>query len=88
MEAQLAAAKARGRVVGGDRGWRPAQPPCTRAAAAARAARADCTVYRLLLEIESLREKQIKPLQVLARKLAKGDHVSLTWSTNSLLALT
>jgi DNA invertase Pin-like site-specific DNA recombinase len=34
--AALAAAKARGAVLGGDRGWRPSRPPCATAAAQAR----------------------------------------------------
>lgn len=53
--AALSAAKARGAVLGGDRGYRPSVPPCAAAAAMSRARRADQTAHRLLLEVKRLR---------------------------------
>ena len=44
--AALAAAKARGAVLGGDRGYRPSAAPCAVAAAVVRAKEADRTAYR------------------------------------------
>lgn len=52
--AALAAAKARGRVLGGNRGWQPAKPPCARAAARERAITADRYAYRLTEQLASL----------------------------------
>jgi DNA invertase Pin-like site-specific DNA recombinase len=69
--AALAAAKARGRVLGGDRGWRPTTPPCAKAAAQERAAAADRTAHRLLLEVEALREGGITTHVGLARALTE-----------------
>jgi len=52
--AALAAAKARGRVLGGDRGYRPASGPAAAAAAQARREVAQRTAHRLTLEVERL----------------------------------
>jgi DNA invertase Pin-like site-specific DNA recombinase len=52
-KAALAAAKARGRVLGGDRGWRPAEPPCAQAAAVARGEVADRTAHAFVLKSRS-----------------------------------
>ena len=51
----LAAAKVRGRVLGGDRGYRPAGGPDGVAAAQARRETADQAAHRLALEVEQLR---------------------------------
>jgi DNA invertase Pin-like site-specific DNA recombinase len=53
--AALAAARARGVVLGGDRGWRPPKPPCASAAAQARQEEATRSAHRLALELEALR---------------------------------
>jgi len=65
----LAAAKARGRVLGGDRGYRPASGPDAEAAAALRVEGADRTAHRLMLEIEELRSGGITGHAALARAL-------------------
>ena len=67
--AALAAAKARGRVLGGDRGYRPRAAPCAAAAAVSRAERADQAAHRLMLEVERLREEGVSTMVGLARAL-------------------
>ncbi|WP_144185793.1 recombinase family protein [Elioraea rosea] len=52
--AALAAAKARGKHLGGDRGYRTTVGPDALAATEARRDAADRTGYRVLLEIEAL----------------------------------
>ena len=69
--AALSAAKMRGAVLGGDRGYRPSTPPCAAAAAVCRAARADQTAHRLWFEIERLRGEGISTLAGLAYALTK-----------------
>ena len=69
--AALAAAKARGAVLGGDRGYRPSAPPCAAAAAMYRAERADQTAHRLWFEIERLRAEGVSTLAGLAHALTK-----------------
>ena len=69
--AALAAAKARGAVLGGDRGYRPAVAPCTARAAMQRGEAADTVAHRLLLEIERLRAKGIATHQGMARALTE-----------------
>ncbi len=49
--AALAAAKARGRLLGGDRGYRPAAGPDAAAAALARREAAERAAHRLVLEV-------------------------------------
>ncbi len=69
----LAAAKARGTVLGGDRGYRPAAAPDASAAASARRLEAERTAHRLMLEIADIREGGVCTLQGLARELtARG----------------
>ena len=51
--AALAAARVRGTVLGGDRGWRPPVPPCATAASRARQEEATRTAHRLELELEA-----------------------------------
>lgn len=71
--AALAAAKARGAVLGGDRGYRPSVAPCAARAAAARGEAADTVAHRLMLEIDRLRAGGISTHQGLARELtARG----------------
>jgi DNA invertase Pin-like site-specific DNA recombinase len=67
--AALAAAKARGRVLGGDRGYRPATGPDAAAAAQARRETADWTAHRLSLEVERLHTKGVEGHAALARAL-------------------
>ena len=67
--AALAAAKARGAVLGGDRGYRPSAGPCAAAAASARGDTATQTAHRLSLEIETLRQDGVTTLIGLARTL-------------------
>ena len=67
--AALAAARARGTVLGGDRGWRPSKPPCAATAATVRAGVADRVAHRLLLEVDALRGKGVTSHQGLARAL-------------------
>jgi DNA invertase Pin-like site-specific DNA recombinase len=62
-KAALAAAKARGAVLGGDRGYRPLAGPDAMAAALARATAADQAAHRLLLEIEALRKSGVSTLR-------------------------
>ena len=68
-KAALAAARARGTVLGGDRGWRPPKPPCAATAATVRADVADRVAHRLLLEVEALRGEGVTTHQGLARAL-------------------
>jgi DNA invertase Pin-like site-specific DNA recombinase len=68
--AALAAARARGAVLGGDRGWRPPRPPCAAAAAIARTEQASRRAHRLSLEIDALVAEGIQSHQGLARALS------------------
>jgi DNA invertase Pin-like site-specific DNA recombinase len=72
--AALAAARARGVALGGDRGHRPAEGPDAAAAARARREAAARTAHRLLLEVERLRgEGVVASHAALARALtARG----------------
>lgn len=67
--AALAAAKARGTRLGGDRGYRPGSGPDARAAAEARRDEADRTAHRILLEIAALRAEGVDGFAALARAL-------------------
>jgi DNA invertase Pin-like site-specific DNA recombinase len=69
--AALAAARARGAVLGGDRGWRPPRPPCPTTAANSRVQQATRTAHRLALEVEVLRAEGITTHQGLARALTE-----------------
>jgi DNA invertase Pin-like site-specific DNA recombinase len=69
--AALAAARARGAVLGGDRGWRPPKPPCARSAAVTRVQQATRTAHRLALDVEALRAEGITTHQGLARALTE-----------------
>jgi DNA invertase Pin-like site-specific DNA recombinase len=67
--AALAAARARGVALGGDRGHRPPKPPNARAAALTRADAAARAAHRLLLEVERLRDEGVVAHAALARSL-------------------
>ncbi|MCJ2033175.1 recombinase family protein [Methylobacterium sp. J-068] len=71
-KAALAAAKARGQKLGGDRGYRPASPPSaddTARATAARRREADHAAFGVLPAIERLRREGITSLTGLAARL-------------------
>ena len=67
--AALAAARARGVRLGGDRGWRPVVGPDAAAATRAREDGATRTAHRLLLEVEALRAEGVVGQAALARAL-------------------
>jgi len=69
--AALTAAKTRGAVLGGDRGYRPSVPPCAALAAVARGEAADTAAHRLWLEIERLRAGGLSTMVGLARALTE-----------------
>jgi DNA invertase Pin-like site-specific DNA recombinase len=89
--AALAAAKARGRRLGGDRGYRPASGPDALAAAEARRDEADRTAHRILLEIEALRAEGVAGLAELARALSDRaiptPHGRTTWTHTTVARL-
>jgi DNA invertase Pin-like site-specific DNA recombinase len=70
-KAALAAAKARGARLGGDRGYRPTNGPDTGAAAVARRGTAERAAHRLLLEVDRLRESGVTSMQGLALALTQ-----------------
>lgn len=71
--AALAAAKARGRALGGDRGHRPSAGPDAAAATQARREAAERAAHRLVLELERLRGEGVLGQAALARALnARG----------------
>ena len=67
--AALAAAKVRGRVLGGDRGYRPTKGPDATAATRARRHAAARTAHRLTLEVVALRADGVASQAALARAL-------------------
>jgi len=72
-KAALAAAKARGAVLGGDRGYRPQSGPDAAAAARVRREGAERAAHRLVLEVEALRGEGISTHAGLAQALmARG----------------
>ena len=89
--AALAAAKARGAQLGGDRGYRPSVPPCAAAAATSRAERADQTAHRLWFEIERLRAAGVSTMVGLARTLTEQGVLSprggTTWTHTTVARL-
>jgi DNA invertase Pin-like site-specific DNA recombinase len=70
-KAALAAAKARGARLGGDRGHRPTAGPDSQAASVARRGMAERAAHRLLLEVDHLRQAGIVSRQALARALTE-----------------
>ena len=69
--AALAAAKARGAVLGGDRGYRPLAGPDATVAAVARRQVAARVAHRLILEVEWLRTEGITGQAAIARALTE-----------------
>jgi DNA invertase Pin-like site-specific DNA recombinase len=69
--AALVAAKARGAVLGGDRGYRPATGPDTAAAALARQQAAEQAAHRLALEVERLGAEGVVGHAAMARALTE-----------------
>ena len=67
--AALAAAKARGKRLGGDWGYRPSAGPDAQAAARARREAAERAAHRLQLEIEAVRSSGVVHPTALARVL-------------------
>jgi DNA invertase Pin-like site-specific DNA recombinase len=67
--AALAAAKARGKTLGGDRGYRPAASPDAGAATLARREAAEQAAHRLALEVECLRAEGVVGQAAMARVL-------------------
>lgn len=90
-KAALAAARARGKALGGDRGYRPSAGPDARAAALARQQRAERTGYRLALEVEVLREAGITSMLGLAQALTERGvptpRGSSTWTHTTVARL-
>jgi len=68
-KAALAAARARGKALGGDRGYRPTTGPDARAAALARRETAERIGHRLALEVEAVRETGVTSMFGLAQAL-------------------
>lgn len=69
--AALAAAKARGAKLGGDRGYRPTVPPCAARAAEVRREEAERAAHRLMLKIAVLQAEGVTSHQGLARTLTQ-----------------
>ena len=69
--AALAAAKARGARLAGDRGYRPAAGPDSGAASVSRRAAAERAAHRLLLEVDRLRAEGVSSRHGLARALTE-----------------
>jgi DNA invertase Pin-like site-specific DNA recombinase len=69
--AALAAAKARGKALGGDRGYRPVEGPDSGAAALARRVAAEQGAHRLVLEVERLRAEGVLGRAAIARGLTR-----------------
>ena len=69
--AALAAAKARGAALGGDRGYRPVAGPDAAAAARVRREGAERAAHRLMLEVTALREAGVATMQGLAAALTE-----------------
>ena len=69
--AALAAARARGAVLGGDRAWRSSMLSCAAAAARARQEGVTRTAHRLALEVGGLRTEGITSCKWLARALTE-----------------
>ncbi len=67
--AALAAAKARGKALGGDRGYRPVGGPDAAAATLARREAAERAAHRLALEVELLSAEGIRGQRALAQAL-------------------
>jgi DNA invertase Pin-like site-specific DNA recombinase len=79
-KAALAAAKVRGAVLGGDRGWRPPLAPDAGRASLARQEAAQRAAHRLVLEVERLRGEGITSQAGLARAHCAGRTNAARWS--------
>jgi DNA invertase Pin-like site-specific DNA recombinase len=77
--AALAAAKARGTALGGDRGYRPAKGPDATSAAQARRASADRLAHRLGLELDRLRAEGLDGHAAQARALNSRGYSATIW---------
>ncbi|TCI00761.1 recombinase family protein [Roseococcus sp. SYP-B2431] len=90
-KAALAAAKARGTVLGGDRGYRSVRGPDAASAAIARRLEAERAAHRLALGIEALREQGIVSHAALARALTAREvstpRGSLIWTHTTVARL-
>jgi DNA invertase Pin-like site-specific DNA recombinase len=91
----LAAAKARGRVLGGDRGYRPTSGPDSGAARLVRREGATRAAHRLVLEVGALRDAGVGSNRELARALnergvptPRGDGIWTHTTVGRLLART
>ena len=69
--AALAAAKALGARLGGDRGYRPTAGPDSGAAAVSRHVAAERAAHRLLLEVDRLRAEGVSSRHGIARALTE-----------------
>ena len=70
-KAALAAAKARGTVLGGDRGYRPTVAPDAALASAVRARKADHAAFAVLPVVERLQAEGVASLNALAKRLTE-----------------
>ncbi|MFC5552389.1 recombinase family protein [Methylobacterium iners] len=68
-KAALAAAKRRGKKLGGDRGYRPPSPPETALATATRRRKADHAAFAVLPVLEELQAEGVDSLNALAKQL-------------------
>ena len=89
--AALSAAKARGTVFGGDRGYRPSVPPCAAGAAMSRIEHADQVAHRLWFEVERLRGEGVSTMARLAHALTERGvptpHEGRVWTHTSVARL-
>jgi len=86
--AALAAAKARGKALGGDRGYRPPAGPDAAAATQARREAADRAAHRLGLEVDRLRAEGVEGHAALARALTARrvptPHAAEAWTHTTI----
>jgi DNA invertase Pin-like site-specific DNA recombinase len=87
----LAAAKARGRLLGGDRGYRPASGPDAGAATQARRETAEQAAHRILLDLEALQTEGVTGYAALARAMMQRGvptpQGSATWTHTTVARL-
>lgn len=86
-KAALAAAKARGTKLGGDRGYRPSTPPNSALACATRQRKADHAAYAVLPIVERLQAEGVSGLNALARglnELGHGTPRGGTWTATAV----
>jgi DNA invertase Pin-like site-specific DNA recombinase len=89
--AALAAAKGRGRLLGGDRGYRPSTGPDAAVAGQARRLQAEKAAHRLQLEVDAARAAGTTTLAGLARALSERGvptpRGSRTWTHTTVARL-